>query len=95
MTAESTRWLIDQGIRVMGTDAYAWDKSFGAVIKSGKLDELWEAHYLGKEREYCHAEKLINLDKIPVSFGFKVSLLPIKIEGASGSWVRAVAIVEA
>jgi kynurenine formamidase len=39
-----------------------------------------------------HAEKLANLDKLP-PFGFKISLFPIKIEKASGAWIRAVAYV--
>lgn len=39
-------------------------------------------------------EKLANLDKIPVSCGFKVACFPVKIEAASAGWVRPVAIVE-
>ncbi len=93
VTAEATGWLINQGIKVMGIDAFTWDKPFDMMLK-GKREEFWEAHYLGKEKEYCHAENLANLDQIPVPFGFKVCLFPVKIEGASGGWVRAVAIVE-
>jgi kynurenine formamidase len=37
---------------------------------------------------------MANLDKIPQPFGFKVAAFPIKIEGASAGWVRAVAILE-
>lgn len=97
VTAEATRWLIDERIKVMGIDSFTWDKPFDIAIdrlKQGKKDEFWESHYLGKEREYCHVENLANLDRIPIPFGFKVSLFPIKVEGFSGSWVRAVAILE-
>lgn len=94
MTAESTRWLIEQGIKVIGIDSWTIDKPFDSVIKSGKMHEFFECHYLGKELEYCHLETLVNLDKIPVPFGFKIAVFPIKIEGASGGWVRAVAIVD-
>ena len=31
MTGESTLWLIGQGIRVMGTDAWGWDRPFWAI----------------------------------------------------------------
>jgi kynurenine formamidase len=97
MTADSTLWLIEQGIKVMGIDAWGWDRPHDIMakeLKAGKKDRFWEAHYLGKEREYCHLERLANLDKIPVPFGFKVAVFPIKIEGASAGWVRAVAILE-
>ncbi len=114
---EATSWLIDQGIKVMGIDAYTWDKPFDCVLtlggkkpwprpdslpsydkvpparETGKLGEWLESHLLGTKREYVHAENLANLDKLP-PFGFKVSLFPIKIEGASGGWIRAAAIIE-
>lgn len=94
LTAEATSWLIDQGIKLIAIDSWTLDRPFDIVLDSGNLVEFWETHYLGKDKEYCHAESLANLDKIPVPFGFKVSILPIKIEGASGGWVRAVAILD-
>jgi kynurenine formamidase len=97
MSKEATLWLIEQGIKVMGIDAWGWDRSLGDMIeelKSGNKEQFWESHYLGKEREYCHLERLANLDKIPVPHGFKLAVFPIKIERASGGWVRAVAIID-
>ena len=38
-------------------------------------------------------EKLHNLTALP-PFGFKVACFPVKIEGASAGWTRAVAIFE-
>ena len=64
------------------------------MLKEGNKEQFWEAHYLGKDMEYCHMERLANLDKIPKPFGFKVAAFPINIEGASGAWVRTVAIIE-
>ncbi|MBN1101972.1 MAG: cyclase family protein [Deltaproteobacteria bacterium] len=96
-TRESTLWLVDQGIRVMGIDAWGWDKPFPVMareVREGKKEKLWAAHFAGKEKEYCHIENLTNLDKIPRPFGFKVSVFPVKIERAGGAWVRAVAIIE-
>jgi kynurenine formamidase len=96
-TRESTLWLVDQGIKVMGIDAWGWDKPFEVMVKEvreGKKEKLWASHFAGREREYCHIENLTNLDKIPKPIGFKVAVFPVKIENAGGSWIRAVAIVE-
>jgi len=97
VTRDATVWLIDQGIKVMGIDAWGWDKPFDVMIKEvrrGEKDKLWAAHYVGREREYVHLENLTNLDKIPKPFGFKVAVFPVKIENASAGWVRAVAIID-
>jgi len=97
MTRESTLWLIERGIKVMGIDAYGWDrphKVMAEEAKAGKMERFWEAHYVGIEQEYLHLEQLANLDKIPVPFGFKVIAFPIKIASASAGWVRAVAMIE-
>ncbi len=97
MTREATLWLIEHGIKVMGIDAWGWDRPHDVMIadlKAGKKERFWESHLLGKEREYCQIERLANLDKIPRPFGFKVAAFPIKVEGASGGWTRAVAIIE-
>jgi len=98
MTRASTLWLIEQGIRVMGTDAWGWDRPFWAIKeefqKSGDKQILWGGHFAGIEKEYCHIEKLANLDKLPRPRGFRVACFPIKITGGSAGWVRVVAIVE-
>jgi kynurenine formamidase len=94
LTAVSTEWLIDQGIKVMGIDSWTLDQPFDVMLKRGKPERFLESHKLGHNKEYCHMESLANLDKIPRPFGFKVAAFPIKVEGGSGSWTRAVAIVE-
>ncbi|MDD5288009.1 MAG: cyclase family protein [Dehalococcoidales bacterium] len=98
MTRESTLWLIRQGIRVVGTDAWGWDRPFWAIReefrKTGDKSILWGAHYAGIEKEYCHIEKLANLDKLPSPFGFKVACFPVKLLNASAGWVRVAAIFE-
>ncbi|MBE9570141.1 MAG: cyclase family protein [Proteobacteria bacterium] len=99
MGRESTIWLVDEGIRVMGIDSWGWDRPFWAIKQefAQKKDRriLWEAHLAGIEREYCHMEKLANLDKLPKPFGFKVACFPVKLSGGSAGWCRAVAILEA
>lgn len=97
MTREATLWILNQGVKVTGTDAWGWDRPIevmAAELKAGEKGKFWEAHFLGKEKEYCHIERMANLDKIPKPFGFKVAAFPIKIEGASAGWVRAAAILE-
>lgn len=99
MGRESTLWLIEQGVRVMGIDAWTWDRPVDVMINEcrdqGKAgDTFFAAHFSGKEKEYCHLENLANLDKLPKPYGFKVSVFPTKITRASSGWVRAVAILE-
>jgi len=95
---EVTMWLIDQGIKVMGIDLAGWERALPVMLaeyKSGKpKGQYWQAHLAGREREYCQIEGLTNLDAIPKPYGFKVSVLPIKVLAASAAWCRAVAILE-
>ncbi|MGS2777082.1 cyclase family protein [Robertmurraya sp. GLU-23] len=97
VTAEATLWLIEQGIKVMGTDGWGWDTPLSIqasdYLNNPRPGVLWAAHFAGKEKEYCQIEKLANLDQLP-SFGFKVSVFPVKIKGASAGWTRAVAIID-
>jgi len=98
MSAEATRWLIAQGIRVMGIDAWGWDQPFWAMKerfqRTGDPAVIWEAHRVGRDLEYCHIEKLANLDTLPRPTGFKVACFPVKLTGGSAGWTRVVAIFE-
>ena len=44
--------------------------------------------------ENCHLWKVVNLEKSPKPYGFKVAVFPVKIARASGGWARPVAIIE-
>lgn len=96
-SAEATHWLIDQGIKVMGTDGWGWDIPFKLQAEDYRQNPrpgvLWAAHFVGKDKEYCQIEKLANLELLP-SHGFKVATFPVKIKGASAGWARPVAILE-
>ena len=97
MSKEATLWLIEQGVKVMGIDAWGWDRPFDVMeeeYRQGIKDRFWAAHFAGREKEYCHLENLVNLDQIPKPYGFKVAVFPIKIKRASAGWVRAVALIE-
>lgn len=91
MTRESTLFLIEKGIKMMGIDAPTFDMPKDAMFEKKKF---WEAHRVMNEKEYYHLENLENLDAIPKPFGFKVSVFPIKWKGTTGAPVRAVAILE-
>jgi kynurenine formamidase len=97
MTRESTLWLCERGIKVIGIDAYGFDRKFADMAdearETGDATRIWEAHFAGLEREYCQIEKLVNLDLLPGATGFQVSCFPIKVERASGGWSRVVAFV--
>lgn len=67
----------------------------GAEQMTGDPSVVWEAHFAGIEKGYCHMEKMANLDQIPEAHGFKVACFPINIRSASAGWVRPVAIVDA
>lgn len=96
MTAESTEWLIKQGIKMMETDQWGWDLPIPYLIeqakKSNNSEKFWEAHLVGFDYEYCHMEQLTNLDALPVT-GFQVAAFPLKIKGGSAGPARVVAIL--
>lgn len=98
MSAAATRHLVEQGIRVIGTDAYGFDRPFAEMgrryAESGDPDDLWPAHFAGRDVEYCQIEKLANLDALPRRTGVPVVTFPVSIAGASAGWVRPVAFVE-
>ncbi len=98
VSAEATRWLIAQNIRVMGIDTWGWDQPLWAqknrYKETGDPSLIWEAHRVGMDLEYCQIEKLANLDQLPRPTGFKVSCFPVKLAGGSAGWTRVVAMFE-
>ena len=92
----ATEWLVDQGVRLIGIDAWGIDRPFDVMMQEAKAGEsqFWESHLLGREKEYCQIEKLSNLDLLPKPFGFTVSAFPVNIRAASAGWSRVVAIFE-
>jgi kynurenine formamidase len=98
LTRASTTWLLEQGVKVIGTDAWGLDRPLMALRaefeQTGDASILWEAHRAGIDREYCQIEKLHNLGALPAATGFTVSCLPVKVAGASAGWCRAAAILD-
>ena len=98
MAGDATKYLVERGIRVIGTDAYGFDKPFAEMgrryAETGDSEELWPAHVAGREVEYCQIEKMANLDALPRSTGIPLVAVPVKVENASAGWVRPVAFAD-
>lgn len=98
MDRESTLFLTEQGVKVVGIDAWSWDRPLPFLAKefkeTGDPKVVWEAHFAGIEIGYCHMEKMAHLSAIGRPYGFTICCFPVKIKGASAAWTRPVAIVD-
>jgi kynurenine formamidase len=94
---DATLWLVEQGVKVIGTDCWGLDRPFSYMRReyqqTSNINCIWPSHYAGQCREYCQLEKLANLDLLPPR-GFTVMCFPIKIVRASAGWTRVVAMLE-
>jgi kynurenine formamidase len=96
LVRSATEYLVDQGVRLIGIDAWGLDRPFDMMAKDAKQgkSQFWESHLLGREKEYLQIEKLSNLNLLPKAFGFTICAFPINIAQASAGWSRVVAIIE-
>jgi kynurenine formamidase len=97
MGREATLYLLERGVRITGTDGWSWDAPFSytrrRIAETGDYSLFWEGHKAGRDRCYCHLEKLASLELLP-AFGFMVACFPVKVARASAGWTRAVAILD-
>jgi kynurenine formamidase len=97
MGKAATLWMLERGVRLVGTDGWSWDAPFSAtkrkIAEGGDPSLIWEGHRAGREIGYCHIEKLSNLEKLPAD-GFQVVCFPVKVHRGSAGWTRAVAIID-
>jgi kynurenine formamidase len=95
VTAAATRWMYDQGIRVMGIDAWGWDRPLRMQAQDALARQepgiFWEAHQA--DLDYSQIERLVNLDQLPPT-GFTVACFPLRITRASAAPARVVAILD-
>jgi kynurenine formamidase len=96
MGKAATLWLLERGVRLVGTDGWSWDAPFSftrrRVQQTGDAGLIWEGHRAGREIGYSHLEKLNNLEQLPPD-GFEVVCFPVKVHRGSAGWTRAVAIL--
>ena len=94
---EATLWLLDQGVKVVGTDGWSWDAPFSFTLERFSREHdvsiIWEGHKAGREKAYCQIEKLANLERLPAT-GFTVCCFPVKVKGGSAGFSRVVALLD-
>ncbi|GJF10735.1 hypothetical protein NGTWS0302_07070 [Mycolicibacterium cyprinidarum] len=97
MGREATLYLLEQGVRLTGTDAWSWDAPFSYTAQRYARDQdasiIWEGHRAGRAIGYSHIEKLHNLESLPAN-GFEIACFPVMVHAASAGWTRAVAIFD-
>jgi kynurenine formamidase len=94
VTAEATRWLYERGVRVMGIDAWGWDRPLHLqaeqALRERRPGIFWAAHQVGLR--YAQIERLVGLEALP-STGFTVACFPLRVARASAAPSRVVAIL--
>jgi kynurenine formamidase len=95
VSREATHWLYDRGVRVMGIDAWGWDRPLhlqaADALAAGRPGIFWAAHQA--DLAYSQIERLANLDQLPPT-GFTVACFPLRLVGASAAPARVVAILD-
>ena len=95
VSVEATRWLYERGVRVMGIDAWGWDRPLhlqaAEALAAGRRGIFWAAHQA--DLPYSQIERLANLDRLPPT-GFTVACFPLRLVGGSAAPARVVAILD-
>jgi kynurenine formamidase len=93
VSAVGTRWLYERGVRVMGIDAWGWDRPLHMeaqeALSAREPGIFWAAHQA--DLAYCQIERLANLDRLPAT-GFTVAGFPLLLVGGSAAPARVVAV---
>ncbi|MGZ3884963.1 MAG: cyclase family protein [Bacteroidia bacterium] len=88
-TEEAARWLAGFDLKGIGFDAFSVDK----IVSAHKVTpENLPNHYILLEKEILLIENLTNLDQLPEQL-FSFQCVPLHIEHADGSPVRALAML--
>jgi kynurenine formamidase len=85
LDAEASRWILDQGVVNVLTDAVSTDNP---------ADLTYPNHIAHAEYLVNHTEVVNNIEKIPVHQGFTLMVVPLRFVGATGSPVRIFALWE-
>lgn len=82
---EASRWILDQGVVNVLTDAISTDNP---------ADMSYPNHRTHAEYLVNHTEVVANIERIPVHQGFSILLVPLRLVGCTGSPVRIFALWE-
>jgi kynurenine formamidase len=95
VSAAATHWLYARGVRVMGIDAWGWDRPLWMQAEEAKAQSepgiFWAAHQA--DLAYSQIERLANLGELPAT-GFTVACFPLRLVGASAAPARVVALLD-
>jgi kynurenine formamidase len=95
VSAAATRWLYERGVRVMGIDAWGWDRPLHLqaqeALEKRQPGIFWAAHQA--DLPYSQIERLAGLDQLPPT-GFTVACFPLRLVGGSAAPARVVAIFD-
>jgi arylformamidase len=89
-TREAATWLTGFNLKGVGVDAFSLDRMISAYKVN---EENLPNHHILLGKDILLIENLTNLDKLsdrPFSF----QCLPLKVENADGSPVRAIAVID-
>lgn len=86
LDAEASRWILDQGVVNVLTDAVSTDNP---------ADVAYPNHAAHAEYLVNHTEVVANIERIPRHENFSIVLLPLRLVDCTGSPVRALAVWEA
>ena len=98
MGREATLYLLERGVRVVGTDAWSWDAPFSFTRK--RFAESGDAGSSGRAIRPAATSATDRWRSSPTSTrlpadGFWISCFPYKIEKGSAGFIRAVAFLDA
>lgn len=82
LSIDAAEYLVEKRINLVGIDTPSIDAA---------IDEGFNAHHILLKNGVLIVENLCNLKDLPDRF--KLIVLPLKLRGATGSPVRAIAIV--
>jgi kynurenine formamidase len=83
MGEEASRWLLDQGIVNLCTDAISTDNP---------ANFRYPNHRAHGERLVIHTELVANVTRIPIHQGFWFMMAPLRFTGMTGSPIRPLAL---
>jgi kynurenine formamidase len=94
IAVEALEYLVERGVRVIGTDAESLDRPLAAMLadrRAGDRDALYPVHRAARRLEHAQVLELGGLGQLPASADLYIDVAPIKVEAAGSGWCRAVA----
>ncbi len=97
LTDESARWLVERGVRCVGSNTPGLENFKRGVAQKwtdpANQKVAWPVHKILLGADIPIVEGLTNVDKL-LGRKFQFIALPLKISGADGSPIRAIAVLE-